>query len=102
MEALNSSVISVQAAGVEFVCVPHAADYDGYRGWKVPAKKPGAFRVAMVHALNSTIYTGPDEESDSRTGAIEDDFFTRFAVDYLAECIAALHPLPRLRGRGPG
>jgi DNA repair exonuclease SbcCD nuclease subunit len=73
-----------EAAGVEFVCVPHAADYDGYRGWKVPAKKPGAFRVAMVHALNSTIYTGPDEETDSRAGAIEDDFFARFAVDYAA------------------
>lgn len=73
-----------EAEGVEFVCVPHAADYDGYRGWKVPAKKPGAARVAVLHALNSTIYTGPDEEADSRAGVIEDDFFSRFAVDYAA------------------
>jgi len=70
------------AAGVEFVCVPHAADYDGYRAWKVPPKKPGAVRVAVLHALNSTIYTGPDEEADARAGVIEDDFFSRFAIDY--------------------
>jgi len=73
-----------EAEGVEFVCVPHAADYDGYRDWKVPPKKPGAVRVAVLHALNSTIYAGPDEEADSRTGVIEDEFFSRFAVDYAA------------------
>ena len=73
-----------EAEGVEFICVPHAPDYDGYRSWKVPPKKPGAVRVAVVHALNSTVYTGPDEESDARAGAIEDDFFSRFSVDYAA------------------
>lgn len=71
-----------EAAGVEFVCVPHAADYDGYRGWKVPPRKPGSVRVAVLHALNSTIYTGPDEEADARAGVIEDDFFSRFSIDY--------------------
>ncbi len=73
-----------EAAGVEFVCVPHAANYDGYRDWKVPAKKPGSLRVAVIHALNSTVYTGPDDEADSKAGVIEDDFFARFAVDYAA------------------
>jgi DNA repair exonuclease SbcCD nuclease subunit len=73
-----------EAAGVEFICVPHAENYDGYRDWKVPPKKEGATRVAVLHALNSTIYTGPDEETDSKTGVIEDDFFKRFSIDYAA------------------
>lgn len=73
-----------EAEGVEFVCVPHAANYDGYRDWKVPPKREGAARLAVVHALNSTIYTGPDEEADAKAGVIEDDFFARFAIDYAA------------------
>ncbi|MDD2804434.1 MAG: DNA repair exonuclease [Elusimicrobiales bacterium] len=73
-----------EAAGVEFICVPHAENYDGYRDWKVPPKREGVTRVAVLHALNSTIYTGPDEEADSKTGVIEDDFFRRFSVDYAA------------------
>jgi len=73
-----------EADGVEFICVPHAENYDGYRDWKVPAKREGVTRVAVLHALNSTIYTGPDEESDSRAGVIEDDFFRRFSIDYAA------------------
>ncbi len=73
-----------ELAGVEFLTVPHAANYDGYRGWKVPPKKPGVPRVAVLHALNSTIYTGPDDEADARAGVIEDDFFSRFAIDYAA------------------
>lgn len=74
----------VEGEGVEFICVPHAENYDGYRDWKLPPKKEGVTRVAVLHALNSTIYTGPDEENDAKTGAIEDDFFKRFAVDYAA------------------
>lgn len=73
-----------EAGGVEFLCVPHAENYDGYRDWKVPAKKAGAARVAVLHALNSAIYTGPDPESDARTGVIDDDFFKRFSIDYAA------------------
>jgi DNA repair exonuclease SbcCD nuclease subunit len=74
----------VEAEGIEFVCVPHAESYDGYRDWKLPPKREGVTRVAVVHALNSTIFTGPDEENDSKTGVIEDDFFKRFAIDYAA------------------
>jgi DNA repair exonuclease SbcCD nuclease subunit len=73
-----------ELAGVEFLTVPHAANYDGYRDWKVPPKKPGMPRVAVLHALNSTIYTGPDDEADSKAGVIEDDFFSRFDIDYAA------------------
>jgi len=74
----------VEAEGIEFVCVPHAESYDGYRDWKLLPKREGVTRVAVVHALNSTIFTGPDEENDSRTGVIEDDFFKRFSIDYAA------------------
>lgn len=80
----HAPFVFFEAEGVEFVCVPHAENYDGYRDWKVPPKKQDAARVAVLHALNSTIYTGPDEESDSKTGVIEDDFFKRFSVDYAA------------------
>lgn len=73
-----------EADGVEFVCVPHAANYDGYRDWKLPPKGEGRTRVAVLHALNSAIYAGPEEEPGSRAGVIEDDFFSRFAVDYAA------------------
>ncbi|KAF0124652.1 MAG: DNA repair exonuclease [Elusimicrobia bacterium] len=74
----------LELKGVEFLCVPHAASYDNYRDWAVPAKKAGAVRVALAHALNSTIFTGPDPEDQSRAGIIDDNFFTRFAVDYAA------------------
>jgi DNA repair exonuclease SbcCD nuclease subunit len=74
----------VEGGDVEFICVPHADNYDGYREWKLPPKKEGVARVAVLHALNSTIFTGPDEENDSKTGVIEDDFFKRFSIDYAA------------------
>ncbi len=74
----------VEAGDMEFLCVPHCENYDGYRDWAVPPKKPGVTRVAVLHALNSTVYTGPEEEADSKTGVIEDEFFFRFGVDYAA------------------
>jgi len=77
-------LVFTEADGVEFLCVPHAENYDGYRDWKIPAKKTGVTRVAVLHALNSTIYTGPDPEADAKTGVIDDDFFKRFAIDYAA------------------
>jgi DNA repair exonuclease SbcCD nuclease subunit len=69
---------------LEFLCVPHADAYDNYRDWNIPLKKPGATRVLVAHALNSTIYTGPEEETDSRAGVLDDDFFSRYEVDYAA------------------
>ncbi|OGR67828.1 MAG: hypothetical protein A2081_04260 [Elusimicrobia bacterium GWC2_61_19] len=74
----------IEAGELEFLCVPHAESYDGYRDWPVPPKKPGATRIAVVHALNSTIYTGPEEETDARAGVIDDDLFSRYQVDYAA------------------
>ncbi|MCM2266543.1 MAG: metallophosphoesterase [Elusimicrobiales bacterium] len=74
----------VEAGDAEFLCVPHADSYDGYRDWKVPPKQSGLCRVAVVHALNSSIYSGPEEETDSRTGVMDEDIFARFGVDYAA------------------
>ena len=65
-------------------CGAAAENYDAYRDWKVPAKKTGVTRVAVLHALNSTIFTGPDPEADAKTGVIDDDFFKRFSIDYAA------------------
>ena len=76
--------VFMEAEGLEFLAVPHSENYDGYRDWKIPPKKPGVARVAVMHALNSTIYTGPDPESDAKTGVIDDDFFKRFSIDYAA------------------
>ncbi len=74
----------VEAGGAEFLCVPHAASYEGYRDWKVPPKKEGVPRVAVAHALNSSIYAGPDPETDSRAGVVDGDLFARFGADYAA------------------
>lgn len=74
----------IEAAGAEFVCVPHADSYDGYRGWKVPPNKPGIPRVVLAHALNPAIFTGPDEETESRAGVMDDDLFAHLGADYAA------------------
>lgn len=74
----------IERKGVEFLCVPHADGYDGYRDWAVPGKKAGAVRVALVHALNSSVFAGPDPEDEARAGVMDDGFFSRFAVDYAA------------------
>jgi len=73
-----------EAGGLEFVCVPHAGSYDGYRDWGVPEKAPGRARVVMMHGLNSSIYAGPEGEDDARAGVIDDDLFARFGADYAA------------------
>lgn len=72
------------AGGIEFVCVPHAENYGGYRDWAVPPKDPARTRVLVMHGLNSRIYTGPEEEADAKAGVIDDGLFTRFGADYAA------------------
>jgi len=72
------------AAGVEFLCVPHADSYSGYRDWPVPPKDPSRARVLLMHGLNSRIYTGPEEEAEAGAGVIDDGLFTRFEADYAA------------------
>jgi DNA repair exonuclease SbcCD nuclease subunit len=74
----------VEAGGMEFLCVPHSDSYEGYRDWKVPARKPGLPRIVVAHALNPAIYTGPDEETDAAAGVMDDDLFARFGADYAA------------------
>ncbi|OIO03600.1 MAG: hypothetical protein AUJ51_03820 [Elusimicrobia bacterium CG1_02_56_21] len=74
----------VEAGGIEFICIPHSETYDGYRDWKVPQKKAGVPRIVVAHALNSTIYTGPDEETDTKAGVMDDDLFARLEADYAA------------------
>lgn len=74
----------IEAGGAEFICIPHAESYEGYRDWKVPPKKAGTPRIIVAHALNSTIYTGPDEETDSRAGVMDDDLFAQLGADYVA------------------
>lgn len=70
--------------GVEFVCVPHAESYGGYRDWVLPPKDPACARVLVMHGLNSRIYTGPEEEAEGKAGVIDDGLFARFGIDYAA------------------
>ena len=85
VEFKTAKPFSVADGGdVEFICVPHAEDYDNYRDWPIPAKQPGKARILMIHGLNSTIYTGPEEEGEARAGVIDDGLFTGFAPDYAA------------------
>jgi DNA repair exonuclease SbcCD nuclease subunit len=74
----------IEAAGAEFVCVPHAANYEGYRDWNIPPRKEGVPRIVVAHALNPAIYTGPDEETEARAGVMDDDLFARCGADYAA------------------
>jgi DNA repair exonuclease SbcCD nuclease subunit len=70
---------------VEFLCIPHQADYGAYHEWKVPARQRGT-RIALAHALVSDmdIYAGPGSEEEGRAGAVDPDMFVRFEVDYAA------------------
>lgn len=70
---------------VEFLCIPHQADYRGYHEWDLAPKK-AAFRIALAHGLVSgiDIYTGPESEEAVPVGTIDPDLFARFDVDYAA------------------
>ena len=70
---------------VEFLCIPHQADYRDYHEWLVAPKK-AAFRIALAHGLVSgiDIYAGPESEEAGPVGTIDPDLFTRFDVDYAA------------------
>jgi DNA repair exonuclease SbcCD nuclease subunit len=69
--------------GIEFLCIPHQASYDGYSKWPVP--EPGATRLVVAHGLVTAmgIYAGPDDEATQVTaGAIDSDLFRRFGTAY--------------------
>ena len=70
---------------VEFLCIPHQADYRDYHEWSVAPKK-AAFRIALAHGLVSgiNIYAGPESEEAEPVGTIDPDVFNRFDVDYAA------------------
>jgi len=70
---------------IEFLCIPHQADYRDYHEWSVAPKK-AAFRIALAHGLVSgiDIYAGPESEEVGPVGTIDPDLFTRFDVDYAA------------------
>ena len=74
---------TVETPDAEFICVPHAADYSGYRQWKLPAKTPGRARVLLMHGTSSAVYRGPDAE-DQQAGVIPDSLFAWVEADYAA------------------
>ncbi|MEI7529580.1 MAG: metallophosphoesterase [Elusimicrobiota bacterium] len=74
---------TAETPDAEFVCVPHAADYSGYRGWQLPAKTPGRARVLLMHGANSAVYRGPDQE-EQLAGVIPDSLFAWLEADYAA------------------
>ncbi|NMB76769.1 MAG: hypothetical protein GYA21_16755 [Myxococcales bacterium] len=73
-----------QVEGVEVLCIPHQARYDGYRDWQVPAKASN-LRIALAHGLvtGMEIYLGPDEEGEP-PGVLDPDLFAFHKVDYAA------------------
>ena len=70
---------------IEFLCIPHQADYRDYHEWSIPPKK-APIRIALAHGLVSgiDIYAGPELEEEGAVGTIDPDLFTRFDVDYAA------------------
>ncbi len=68
--------------GVDFLAIPHQADYRDYRDWPV-APKDGRPRVAVAHGVvNGLSYAGLEEETGG--SALDPDLFLRFGVDYAA------------------
>lgn len=68
--------------GLEFLAVPHQADYRGYRDWPV-APKGERPRVAVAHGVvNGLSYAGLEEETGG--SALDPDLFQRFGVGYAA------------------
>jgi len=67
---------------VEFLTIPHQANYSDYRQWKVPQKQ-ATLRVAVAHGVVVGVsYAGPDQETGA--GVLDPDIFARFSVDYAA------------------
>jgi DNA repair protein SbcD/Mre11 len=73
----------VEAGEAQFLCVPHAADYTGFRSWNIPAKPAGAARVLLMHGLNSAVYSGPDPEEE-KAALIPDSLLSWAEADYAA------------------
>ncbi|HNW44440.1 MAG TPA: metallophosphoesterase [Elusimicrobiales bacterium] len=82
-EASPFGGITVETPDAEFICVPHAADYSGYRKWDLPAKAPGRARVLLMHGTSSAVYRGPDQE-EQQAGIIPDSLFAWTEADYAA------------------
>jgi len=74
---------TVETPDAEFICVPHSADYSGYRKWALPAKTPGRARLLLLHGTSSAVYRGPDSE-EQQAGVIPDSLFSWLEVDYAA------------------
>ena len=84
--------------GVEFLALPHRADYRDYTGWNVPEKKE-PFRVAAAHGIVAGMsYTWEDEETDARAAVMDADLFQRYLVDYAA--LGHIHSFRRVRAGG--
>ena len=67
---------------VEFIAIPHAESYDGYRDWDLPARTAD-LRIALAHGiLAGQVYAGPDDEQGG--AALDPDLFARNQVDYAA------------------
>lgn len=67
---------------IEFLAIPHQAEYAGYGSWQVPAKA-AKIRIALAHGVVAGMsYRGPDEEGGG--AALDPDMFQRFHVDYAA------------------
>ncbi|MEE9515472.1 MAG: metallophosphoesterase [Candidatus Adiutricales bacterium] len=75
----------ITCSDVEFLCIPHQADYRDYYEWDL-APKNAAFRIALAHGLVSglDIYAGPEPEEEVPVGTIDPDLFARFDIDYAA------------------
>lgn len=73
----------IETPDADFICIPHAAGYNGCRDWKLPEKKQGRARVLLMHGVNSAVYSGPDPE-ERKAGIIPDSLFAMAGADYAA------------------
>ena len=81
------SLVRFEAEAVEVVAIPEQPDYDGYRGWGVPAKA-APVRIVLAHGIvPGMAYTGPevgDAEDEAATGLFDPRLFHELQADYVA------------------
>lgn len=81
------SLVRFDPEEVEVVAIPDQPDYEGYRGWGVPAKV-APVRIVMAHGIVSGMaYTGPEPKEDEAqvsAGLFDLRLFHELAADYVA------------------
>ena len=71
----------VTIGAVEFLLIPHQANYGGYLEWSIPERR-GAVRILAAHATVAGLFFNDSDEEGG--GYLDRDLLERFDPDYVA------------------